>query len=117
MLKDSIAEAQTLVSAAHRNQATIGGDPRAPEIYLQRGIEREPKGLILFAHPWCDPSRGLVGVETLIDKGVGEPQGIISERSKRKCKNRSDNYSIIGSSLVSTKVLPLSIFQAFSSTN
>jgi len=46
VLRNQVAEAQTLVQLAHEDQAAIGGEPRSLELDLQRGVEREPKGLV-----------------------------------------------------------------------
>jgi hypothetical protein len=39
VLFDEFAEAQTFVQLPHQNPATIGGDPRSPEIDLRCSIE------------------------------------------------------------------------------
>jgi hypothetical protein len=52
VLFDEFTEAQAFVQLTHQNQATIGGDPRSLEIDLQRGVERELKGLVLFVTHW-----------------------------------------------------------------
>jgi len=48
MLFDELSEPQSLVQFPDHNQAAIGGDPRSLEIDLERGVERELKGLVLF---------------------------------------------------------------------
>ena len=51
-LSDQMAEGQTRVQLANQNQAAVGGDSGSLEIDLQRSVERELKGLVLFVTPW-----------------------------------------------------------------
>jgi hypothetical protein len=53
---DEFPEAEPLVQFADHNQATVGSDPRSLEIDLQRGVEGELKGLILFLTHWVSAS-------------------------------------------------------------
>jgi hypothetical protein len=48
VLSHQIAEAQTLVQLANQNQAAVGGDSGSLEIDLQRSVQGELKGLVLF---------------------------------------------------------------------
>ena len=50
------AESQSSVKLPNQNQTSIRGDPRSLEIDLQRGIERELKGLALALTRWVWPS-------------------------------------------------------------
>jgi len=52
VLGDEFAEPQPFVQLAHKNQATVGCDPRSLGIDLQESIERELKGLILALTYW-----------------------------------------------------------------
>jgi hypothetical protein len=47
VLRDEVAEAQSLVHLTHEDQAAIRGDARALELDPQRGVERELEGLVL----------------------------------------------------------------------
>ena len=54
VLCDEGTEAQPLVQFADEDQAAIGGNPGSLELDLQRGVERELKGLVLgFTHWVC----------------------------------------------------------------
>jgi hypothetical protein len=57
VLGDEFAEPQPFVQLAHKNQATVGCDPRSLEIDLQESIERELKGLILPLSYWVCASK------------------------------------------------------------
>jgi hypothetical protein len=70
VLGDEIAEAQTFIQLAHQNEAAVGGDARSLEIDLQRGIEGELKGLILFSPIGCAPPERFHRVETRMNQGV-----------------------------------------------
>src|SRR5260370_26203377 len=52
LLLDKFTESQALVQLPHQNQTTVRGDARSLEIHLQRSVERELKGLILFLTHW-----------------------------------------------------------------
>ena len=56
MLCNEFAQDQTFIQFAHDNQAAVGTDPRSLGIDLQRGVEGELKGLILFLTPWVSAS-------------------------------------------------------------
>jgi hypothetical protein len=51
-LGDEFAEAQTFVQLTNQNQAAVGGDTGTLEINLERGVEGELKGLILYLTHW-----------------------------------------------------------------
>ncbi len=54
MFVDELLETQSLAQLANQNQTTIGCHSRFLEIYPQRRVERELKGLILFlTHGVC----------------------------------------------------------------
>lgn len=53
---DELLQTQSLIQLAHQNQATIGSHSRSLEINLQRSIEQELKGLILFLTQGTDLS-------------------------------------------------------------
>jgi hypothetical protein len=46
-----------LVEFAHQDQAAVGSDAGTLEIDLQRGVERELKGLILLLTHWLYTSK------------------------------------------------------------
>ena len=50
MLFDEFPE--PLVEFPHQDQAAVRGDPGALEIDLQRGVEGELKGLVLYLTHW-----------------------------------------------------------------
>jgi hypothetical protein len=52
MLLDQFSEPESLVEFAHQDQAAVGGDPGTLEIDLERGVEGELKGLVLFVTHW-----------------------------------------------------------------
>jgi hypothetical protein len=56
VLGDEFAEAQTLVQLTHQDQAAVGSNAGTLEIDLERGVERELKGLILFLTHWVSSS-------------------------------------------------------------
>jgi len=51
MLCDEFALSQTFAQLPHQDQAAIRSNPRSLEIDLQRGVERELKGLGVFLPP------------------------------------------------------------------
>jgi hypothetical protein len=55
------------------------------EIDLEGGVEGELKGLILFSPIGRVPPERFHHVETRMNKGVGGPEEVISNCSKRKC--------------------------------
>ena len=52
MLRDQFAEPESLVEFAHQDQAAVGSDARTLEIDLERGVEGELKGLVLYLTHW-----------------------------------------------------------------
>ncbi len=56
VLRDEVAEAQPFVELAHEDQTAIGGNPRALELHLECGIERELKGLVCCFTHWVSAS-------------------------------------------------------------
>jgi hypothetical protein len=48
MLRDQFAESEPLVEFAHQDQATVRSDAGALELDLERGVEGELKGPILY---------------------------------------------------------------------
>ena len=52
MLFDQFSEPESLVEFAHQDQAAVGGDAGTLEIDLERGVEGELKGLILYLTHW-----------------------------------------------------------------
>ncbi len=52
VLRDEVAEAQPFVELADEDQTAIGGNPRSLELDLQRGVERELKGLVWRLTHW-----------------------------------------------------------------
>jgi hypothetical protein len=52
VLFDEFSEAQSLVDFAYQNEAAVGGDAGTLKIDLERGIEGELKGLILYLTHW-----------------------------------------------------------------
>jgi len=48
MLVDQFSESESLVEFAHQDQAAVGSDAGTLEIDLERGVEGELKGLILY---------------------------------------------------------------------
>jgi hypothetical protein len=57
MLRDQFAESEPLVEFAHQNQATVRSDAGALELDLERGVEGELKGPILYLTHWVLTSR------------------------------------------------------------
>jgi hypothetical protein len=52
MLLDQFSEPQSLVEFAHQDQAAVGGDAGTLESDLERGVEGELKGLVLYLTHW-----------------------------------------------------------------
>jgi hypothetical protein len=52
VLVDQFSEPESLVEFAHQDQAAVGRDPGTLEIDLERGVEGELKGLILYLTHW-----------------------------------------------------------------
>jgi hypothetical protein len=52
MLFDRFSEPESLVEFAHQDQAAVGSDSAILEINLERGVEGELKGLILYLAYW-----------------------------------------------------------------
>ena len=47
VLRDQVADAQSLVQLAYEDEPAVGGDPRALELDAEPGVKRELKGLVL----------------------------------------------------------------------
>ena len=56
MFRDEFAQPQAFIQLSHHEQATVGGYSRSLEIDLQRGVERELKGLVLLFTHWVQAS-------------------------------------------------------------
>src|ERR1039458_2079032 len=57
MLRDQFAEPEPLVEFTHQDQATFRSDAGALELDLERGVEGELKGPILYLTHWVLTSR------------------------------------------------------------
>lgn len=58
MLGNEITEAQSLIQLTNQDQTTIGGNARSLEVDLEKTVERELKGLVLFVTYWVPSSIG-----------------------------------------------------------
>jgi hypothetical protein len=52
MLFDQFSEPESLVELPHQDKAAVGSDAGTLEIDLERGVEGELKGLILYLTHW-----------------------------------------------------------------
>jgi hypothetical protein len=57
MLFDQCSEPESLIKFAHQDEAAVRGDAGTLEIDLERGVEGELKGLILYFTHWVPTSR------------------------------------------------------------
>lgn len=57
MLFDQCSEPEPLVEFTHQDQAAVGTDAGTWEIDLERSVEEEMKGLILYLTHWVLTSR------------------------------------------------------------
>src|ERR1039457_783279 len=84
MFCDEFAQPQAFIQLSHEQQATIRRYSRSLEIHLQRGVERELKGLVLLFTHWVQASGVSLRRQSLMNTGVGAIIQPLTQSSKRK---------------------------------
>ena len=84
MFCDEFAQPQAFIQLSHEQQATIRRYSRSLEIHLQRGVERELKGLVLLFTHWVQASGVSLRRQSRMNTGVGAIIQPLTQSSKRK---------------------------------
>src|ERR1039457_6890752 len=85
MFCDEFAQPQAFIQLSHEEQATIRRYSRSLEIHLQRGVERELKGLVLLFTHWVQASGVSLRRQSPMNTGVGAIIQPLTQSSKKKC--------------------------------